>query len=97
MSIGNTANLTQGGLNGQLGSIAVTLRNACQQAADFFEGVNALGTSGLEGLGFTSGDATAFLAAANYMQTVAAVYYGTAAQPSDFDFDNALAAARGGQ
>ena len=97
MSIGNTANLNVAGLNGQLGSISITLRNACQQAADFFEGVNALGTSGLQAIGFTAGDATAFLAAANYMQTVSAVYYGTAAQTPAFNFDNALAAARGGQ
>jgi hypothetical protein len=97
MSIGNTANLTEAGLNGQLGNIAITLRNACQQAASFFEGVNAIGAGGLEGIGFTTGDATAFLAAANYMQTVAAVYFGTAAQTPAFNFDNALAAARGGQ
>ena len=97
MSIGNTANLTVAGLNGQLGNIAITLRNSCQQSADFFEGINALGTSGLQGIGFTSGDATAFFNACNYMQTVSAVYYGTAAQTPAFSFDSALAAARGGQ
>ena len=97
MAIGGTASLTEAGLNGQLGNVAVTLRNACQQAVNFFEGVNGLGAAGLEALGFAAADATAFLAAANYMQTVGAVYYGTAAQTPAFNFDNALAAARGGQ
>lgn len=97
MTIGNSANLTVAGLNGQLGSVAITLRNACQQAINLFEGVNALGASGLEALGFAAADAANFLTAANYMQTVGAVYYGTAAQTPAFDFDSALAAARGGQ
>ena len=97
MAIGNESGLSVGSLNSQLGAVAVAYRNACQQIIDLAAIVNVLGASGLETLGFTTTDAPNFVTAANYLQTLAQVYYGTAAQPADFNFDNALAAARGGQ
>jgi hypothetical protein len=97
MAIGFQASLSEGGLNQSLGGIAVSMRDACQDALEFFANVNNLGTAGLEALGFNSTDATNFFNAANYLQTMATVYYGTAAQTPAFNFDSALAAARGGQ
>lgn len=99
MAIGNSAGLSASGLNNSLGSASVYMRNACQQVLEFVAIVNELGTAGLEAapVSMDSADAAAFVAAADYLQTVAQVYYGTAAQASEFNFDNALAAARGGQ
>jgi len=97
MSVGYQAQNTVNGLNASLGQIAVNLRNDCQIALNFFENVNALGVAGLQGIGFSAADAQAFFNAANYLQTVAQVYFGTAAQTPAFNFDTALAAARGGQ
>lgn len=97
MAIGYESNVTQQSLNQQLGQVTVALRDACQSAAQMFTNVNTLGVPGLEALGFTAADAQAFFTAANYAQTVAQLYYGTAQQTPAFSFDSALAAARGGQ
>ncbi len=99
MAIGNTSGQTVASLNGQLGNAAITLRNACAQVIAVAGGANGIGNAGLVTLGFSSGDATQFITAANHMLTVAQVYYGLAAQASAFNFDQTadLIAARGGQ
>jgi len=97
MAIGFTANSSVGTLNSQLGVAAVGLRNAAQQALELFALTNELGAAGLEAIGFATADATAFVTAVSYLNTVAEVYYGSAAQPTDFNFDNALAGTRAGQ
>jgi hypothetical protein len=96
MSVGNTTNQSTSGLNTQLGSVAVALRDACQDAIQYFQGVNSLGVAGLEAIGFTAQDATDLFTAANLMQSVALVYYGLATQAAAFNYDNGLSEARGG-
>jgi hypothetical protein len=93
MAIGNPADI--GGLNARLGDCAVSLRDAAQNILDLWAYVSAVGESGLEGLGFSPADAASYFQAANYLQTVAGVYFGTSSQPADFNFDNALALVRG--
>jgi hypothetical protein len=84
-----------GGLNAQLGDAAVSLRAAMEQVLKLWSFVQPTGAAGLETIGFSSDDATAYFNAANYMQTVAGIYFGTATQGSEFDFDSALALVRG--
>lgn len=99
MPIGYQGNVNASYLNAALGQLATGLRNACQAIEPFWALVNSLGTAGLEAapVSMSVADATAFFSAANYLQTMAAVYYGTAAQSPAFNFDSALAVARGGQ
>jgi hypothetical protein len=95
MSVGVQA--TQSGVNNNLTSLAIQLRNLLRQISDQQEFVTGLGSTGLQALGFTSGDATSVLNFYSYMNTIAGVYFGTATQGTTFDFDNALSALWGGQ
>jgi hypothetical protein len=96
MTIGNQASV--GSLNSTLSQLALQIRNDMRSVANFFEFlVNSGGTAYLESLDFDSTDATNFYNAANYMNTIAAVYFGTATQSSEFDFDNELSQLWGGQ
>lgn len=97
MAIGFQTNQSISQLNADLGRNAVALRDACQNAIQFFQGVNSLGVPGLEAIGFSPQDAQDLFDAANHMQTVAALYYGTATQAVAFNFDNSLSEARGGK
>jgi hypothetical protein len=87
---------TQEQVNAQVGNLALGLRNACRQIINFQEWVQKENTAGLEALGFSADDAQAILTASNYLNTVAALFFGTAAQPSPFDFDDAVASTYGG-
>lgn len=93
MAIGNQPNVAQ--INSQAAQIAMAFRANAQAALQFQAYVVGLGQAGLVALGFASGDATALLAAANYMATLAQVYQGTATQGSTFNFQNALVALTG--
>ena len=86
-------------VNAPLGILAVQLRDACRQILQEWSYVNRLGVAGLEAAPYSmdSVSAQALFDAYNYLQTVANIYYGTAAQPDPFDFDDALALIRGGQ
>lgn len=97
MSIGYQSQLTVPGVNSTLGQIAVNLRNACAAAQAFDQQISVLGAAGLEAVGFTAADAASLVQAAGFMNQVAAVYYGQAAQGTVSNFDSALAPARGGQ
>lgn len=94
MAVGNPVDV--GGLNAQLGDAAVSLRSVMEQILTLWAFVQPQGESGLEALGFSAADAASYFQAANYMQTVAGIYFGTATQPADFNFDSALALVRGG-
>jgi hypothetical protein len=94
MAVGNQVDV--GGLNARLGDAAVSLRSVMEQILTLWAFVQPQGQAGLEALGFSADDAAAYFQAANYMQTVAGVYFGTASQGTDFDFDSALALVRGG-
>jgi hypothetical protein len=93
MSVGNPVDA--GGLNARLGDAAVSVRAAMEQIQSLWSFVQPTGAAGLQALGFSAGDATAYFNAANYLQTVAGIYFGTAAQPDAFNFDSALALVRG--
>lgn len=94
MTVGNQA--SESGLNATLGQVAVNIRNDLRQALNLFEYVNSIGTAGLQALGFSPADATAYFNTLNYLQTVAQVFFGTASQSPAFDFDNAVCEVYGG-
>jgi alkylhydroperoxidase family enzyme len=88
--------LSQQQINQQAGQLATGLRDWARGAGDFHTAIDALGAddtaraTALTALGFTSDDATELVYLANVINTVAAVYYGTAAQTPPFSFDSAL-------
>lgn len=88
---------SQSGLNAQLGQLAINVRNDMQNVLNLFEYVNGSGgATFLQGLGFNSADATAYFNTLNYLQTVAQVFNGTAAQTPAFNFASAVSPAYGG-
>jgi hypothetical protein len=101
MAIGNQPNV--GGLNSQLGDVAIQLRNAAESAQQLWAYVNALGSgeaaqvAALVVLGFNSTDAQNFWTDSNYAFAVSELYYGQITQATAFNYDSALAMVRGGQ
>lgn len=90
MTVGNQA--TAASVNGQLTSLAILLRNTCQQIHDLSTFINGQGNglATLEAIGYSAGDAATAQSMISYLNTVAGVYFGTAAQASDFNFDQEL-------
>jgi hypothetical protein len=93
---------TEAGVNSQLTALALTLRNNFAAITNLFTCINELGgdtglTAGLEAIGFSAGDAATASTLLGYMNTIAGVYSGTATQPTDFNFANALSLLWGGQ
>lgn len=86
-------------VNAPLGANAVALRDVCENILKYWSYVAKLGVTGLEAAPYnmSASDAQALYNAGNYMQTVAQVYFGTASQATNFNFDDALALVRGGQ
>lgn len=95
MTIGTAPNA--GSLNAQLTATAVQLRAAAAAVITLAEFINQEGAAGLQTIGFTAADATAYVNMIGYLSTVAGVYYGTATQGTQFNFDTALATIRAGQ
>lgn len=103
------AQTSQATINGSITSCAVQLRQVCQQIHNLSTQVNGQGNglAMLEAIGFSSapdpdnpGDISDALLAQNviaYLNTVAGVYFGTATQASQFNFDQELSQAWGGQ
>ncbi|SRR5260370_739840 len=100
MAVGNTVSVS--GLNAQLGSVAVELRDAAIAAQKLWSYVASLGvdqatqTAALVTLGFLSADAATFWTKANNSFAVSQLYYGLITQAAAFNYDSALASARGG-
>lgn len=88
---------SQSNVNANLTGYAIQMRNLCDAIRNEQEGIVDLGLAGLEALGFSSGDAQTVLNMWSYMNTISGVYYGTATQGSEFDFDNALSVLWAGQ
>jgi hypothetical protein len=96
-------------VNNIITALAVGLRDIARQISNLNLAVNGQGTglAYLESLGFGSAanpgnpgdvsDAQLALNMISYMNTVAGVYFGTATQGSDFDFDQALSQVWAGQ
>jgi hypothetical protein len=90
-------------------NLAVNLRNIMRQIANLNLAVNgqATGLAYLESIGYSPdanqanpggiSDAQYALNMIGYLNTVAAVYFGTAAQASEFNFDEELSQVWGGQ
>lgn len=95
MAIGNQA--TPATLNALLSAYSVQLRQLMDVIRVYNQFVGNLGTAGLEAIGYDSTDAAALVSAAAILNTVSALYYGTATQATAYDFDNALAPYWAGQ
>jgi hypothetical protein len=95
VAIGSQDNVAQ--VNATISAYALQLRNLMDQIREQQEFIVGLGLTGLEAMGFSSGDAQSILNMWSYMNTVSGVYYGTVTQGSLFDFDNALSGLWGGQ
>lgn len=102
MAIGAQTN--QGNINQTLTVLAVALREQADQILHQWAYINKLGLSGLQGLGFTAGDAQSVLDAVNHMATIAQVYKGTVQQGGTggtgailFNFEDSLTPLWGGQ
>ena len=96
MTVGFQANINASFLNQQLGQIAVNLRDSMDAVNTFFALVNSLGVTGLGNAGLGTApnpanpgsisDAQYFFNISYEQQTIAAVYFGTAAQTPAFNF-----------
>jgi len=101
MAIGNGANVTMGGLNAQLGNAAISTRDAMLNIIEVWAYVLSLGANeaaqvaGLQAAGFGATDAQAYWTAANEMYALSQIYYGQQNLPTAFNYDSALAGARG--
>ena len=78
MSVGNQS--SQGNVNQSLTQLSLAMRELMADVLQQQAYLTKLGSSGLQGLGFTSGDATAVLDDINHMATVAGCYKGTVQQ-----------------
>lgn len=101
MAVGNQATVAT--VNNILSSLAVQLRQACDNIRTQATFLNGLGQNGLETVGFSQADAQAVLNDIGYLSTVAGCYYGTVQQGGTggtgaimFDFDNQLSGLWGG-
>ena len=94
MAVGNVPSV--GSINSTAGDLAIDLREWAHRAAIFHTAIGAMGAddtsraTALVALGFAQADATQMVYLANVLNTVAAVYYGTAPQTPAFNFDSAL-------
>lgn len=88
MAIGVQSTVQQ--VNQELSSYAIQMRNLMQEIQDFNMSIADLGTAGLEAIGYTATDAPNVVSQAAVLNTMAAVYYGTATQATLFNFNNAL-------
>lgn len=82
--------------NNQLTGFAVQLRHLMEQVSDVNLQVGKQGTSGLQALGASPADATDIINRWAQLNTIAALYFGTATQATTFNFDDALSNVRGG-
>lgn len=107
MSVG--ASLSSGQVDNILTNLAVNFRNLSQQAANlsieitgqgqglaFLESIGYSGTANPANPGGIS-DAAWALQLVNYFSNVSGVWFGTATQASDFNYNNATAPLWGGQ
>jgi len=80
-------------------SVSVLVRDAMRAAYNLSRQVNGQGNglAVLEAAGYGAEDAAVAQAAISYLNTVAGVYFGNAAQSSAFDFDQELSQYWGGR
>ncbi|SRR6266702_904202 len=102
MAVGQQA--TSQSVNAVLTSLALRLRDVCDDIRNYQSYVTSLGSAGLVALGLSAADATAILAQANYLANVSGCYFGTVQQGGTggtgailFNFDNELSQLWAGQ
>jgi hypothetical protein len=105
MAVGFGTNVAPGTLNVALGNAAVGIRDWAESVVALWSYIESLGANeaaqvaalaALSGWSDSETDPQTFWTDANYLYTIAQVYYGNIDQPSVFDFDSAVAGARGG-
>lgn len=87
MPIGNEGAVTQSSINTTIGDLAMRWHDLATDTLAAFGTLNQYGAAGLQNFGFDTQDAIDVFNAANYMQTIAQIWFGTATQVTDFDFD----------
>lgn len=107
MSVGGQAGYAT--IDTSITNYTVTMRNLMQAISNLSIEINSTdnGLAVLEGLGYSSAanpanpggisDAQYALSLISYLNTMAAIYFGTAAQAAAFDFNNELAPMWAGQ
>jgi hypothetical protein len=100
MAVGATIGSSQ--VDNIMSALAVNLRDIMQQIANLNLSVNGQGQglAYLQSVGYSNvpsaanpggvSDAALALSVISYLNTMAAIYFGTAAQPSPFNFNNQL-------
>jgi hypothetical protein len=78
MSVGNQT--SSGNINSALTTLALQLRESSNVILQQQAYLNKLGLSGLQAIGYTSGDAQGALDTINHMATIAGCYKGTVQQ-----------------
>jgi hypothetical protein len=97
MTVGNQLTVTT--VNSAITNLSVQTRILMTAISNLSVNVNGQGggLALLEAIGYASADATSALAAISYLNTVAGVYFGTAAQTPAFNFNQELSQFWGGQ
>jgi hypothetical protein len=97
MSVGGQLSVSS--VNQSITGLSVQLRNTMQAVVNLSLSVNGqdTGLAILEAAGYDAADAQTALDAISYMNTVAGVYFGTAAQATDFNFNQELSQYWAGQ
>ena len=91
MAIGIQQSASQ--LNSMLASYVAQMNNLTANIVQLQDYVVFTGVAGLEALPnpFTAADAASYIQAVNYMNTVAQLWLGAAAQPTAYNFQNQMA------
>jgi|SRR5215471_3051842 len=86
-------------LDGDLYTATLWWRDAAAKTAALWDYIQPLGSTGLQGPPWMMDPvkADAYFQVLEYAHTISQIYLGLIAQPSQFNFDDALAPARGGR
>lgn len=90
MAIGNQPSASQ--LNITLSNYVSQMNKLCAAITQLQEYVVAVGSAGLQALPapFAAPDADSYVQAVNYLNTMAALWYGTAGQATPYNFQNQM-------
>lgn len=109
MNVGVGGKVSSGTVDASLTSLALSMRNLMQQVSNLSTWINGQGNglAMLTALGYSSAanpnnpggisDAQLALNMISYLNTVAGVYFGTAKQPAQFNFNQELSQLWAGQ
>lgn len=97
MSVG--LQLSSAQIDQQITALAVQVRKLMRAVANLSMNVNGQGNgiAMLEAAGYSAADAAMAQSAISYLNTIAGVYFGTATQATDFNFDQELSQYWAGQ